>query len=299
VQQPWWLGRAEPLLRALAIDPAWANGHADWEIKRRDTIRRCLIASHRVQAGDREAWAQGLELVKASMADREPRMAMVVGLGLFQAMVHGGASAEVLPLLESIRAGWNADHGADPMLRHVNYLLSKALRALGRHEEAHCRYRDYARAASSIASARGELPQLPPLKPLQGPSEQPSANPRDAAPAGLPGYLRHAIEGVQREISSPQLSVQVLAERAGVSTRTLQAAFGRHLGVSPARYIEQTRLARAHVLLASGCATLGVAEVAQQCGFAHAGRFAMAYRKRFGVSPAERQRMSRAARVEP
>jgi AraC-like DNA-binding protein len=292
-EQPWWLGKAQALLDRLAPDPAWLLSHANWEVDRRALVGQRLHASYLAQTGDSGNWATGIALVRASLAGADPRMAMVVGLGLFQSMVHGSAAAQALPLLVSIRGQWRAAHGGDPMLRQLNYLLSKAYRALGQHEEAHRCYRDYARAASVSASTRGELPRLPDSLLCT----EPSAG-RAGQAQGLPAYLRSAVERVQSELGSAELSVQALATKAGVTPRTMLAVFRRHFGVSPARYIEQTRLAKAHTLLASACSSHTVAEVAKQCGFTHAGRFATAYRKRYGQSPADRQRASRAARAD-
>ncbi len=82
-------------------------------------------------------------------------------------------------------------------------------------------------------------------------------------------------------------TVAQLAEAAGVSERTLHDAFRRRFGASPSAHLRELRLQAAReALLAADAATTTVARVALDHGFAHAGRFAIAYRERFGESPA-------------
>jgi transcriptional regulator GlxA family with amidase domain len=53
-------------------------------------------------------------------------------------------------------------------------------------------------------------------------------------------------------------------------------------------YLQQVRLGRAHDALSHADPSLNtVASVAHRWGFAHLGRFATAYRTRFGQSPSE------------
>jgi AraC-like DNA-binding protein len=80
-----------------------------------------------------------------------------------------------------------------------------------------------------------------------------------------------------------------LARRAGVSTRSLQAAFREHLGMTPLQYLRQVRLSRAHEdLLASKHRDgVTVSTIANRWGFTHLGRFAQDYRSRYGESPSQ------------
>jgi AraC-like DNA-binding protein len=68
----------------------------------------------------------------------------------------------------------------------------------------------------------------------------------------------------------------------------LQQGFQRALGMSPTQYLRQVRLREAHrELAAADPAGTTVAELAARWGFAHQGRFAAQYRRRYGVSPAD------------
>lgn len=83
-------------------------------------------------------------------------------------------------------------------------------------------------------------------------------------------------------------TVGELAAIAGMSVRSLQSGFRRHLGSAPMAYLQEVRLSRAQESLRQGDpARITVAEVAHRWGFAHLGRFASAYRHRFGESPSE------------
>jgi AraC-like DNA-binding protein len=83
------------------------------------------------------------------------------------------------------------------------------------------------------------------------------------------------------------LSVGDLARVAGVGERALQLAFRRHLGTTPGAYLRQVRLERAHADLLAARPEDGttVTDIALLHGFAHGGRFAAAYRQRFGEPP--------------
>lgn len=75
-----------------------------------------------------------------------------------------------------------------------------------------------------------------------------------------------------------------LAEVAGVSVRRLQQAFREHVGTTPFGYLHDVRLERVHDDLVHGRGA-GVTEVALRWGVSHLGRFAGAYRKRYGRLP--------------
>jgi len=104
---------------------------------------------------------------------------------------------------------------------------------------------------------------------------------------GPPRALRRAVDVIHDEPERP-FTVADLAAIAGMSVRSLQEGFRRHLGRTPMAYLQQQRLLRAHETLREADPTgTTVAAVAHRWGFAHLGRFASAYRKRFGEPPSE------------
>lgn len=98
-----------------------------------------------------------------------------------------------------------------------------------------------------------------------------------------PYYVKRAEEYIHAHLGEP-LSVEMLAEHAGVSVRTLFAGFRNACGTGPMSFLRNLRLDKVRAELAGGeCAS--VSEAAYRWGFAHLGRFAHDYKRRFGESP--------------
>lgn len=82
-----------------------------------------------------------------------------------------------------------------------------------------------------------------------------------------------------------------LASVAGVSGRSLEADFQRHRECSPMAFVRARRFELAHRRLTDpDQAHLSIAEIAHGSGFSHLGRFAGAYRARYGASPSQVRR---------
>lgn len=102
----------------------------------------------------------------------------------------------------------------------------------------------------------------------------------------LPVHVRAAAALVRQDPSQVS-GVRDIAEAAGVSVRTLQENFARHLHTTPSVYLRQARLwqARADLLSADSNRRGLVTEVGTRWGFTNLGRFAREYRDEFGESP--------------
>ncbi|MEX5299493.1 helix-turn-helix transcriptional regulator [Kocuria sp. CPCC 205292] len=109
--------------------------------------------------------------------------------------------------------------------------------------------------------------------------------PSAGAPA-LPAQLRRAVAFVEEHLHE-DIGLAEIAAAARMSPRGLQAAFRRELGRTPVGHLREARLdaARRDLLRADPVADETVAAVAARWGFAHPGRFATAYRSRFGEAP--------------
>ena len=106
-----------------------------------------------------------------------------------------------------------------------------------------------------------------------------------------PRPLRRAVDAMRADPARP-FSVVELAQLAGVSVRALQAIFHRHTGLTPIAYLRELRLARVHdELRRADPAETTVAQVAHRWGFGHLGRFAAAYRAKYGAPPSATLRM--------
>ncbi|WP_067177698.1 AraC family transcriptional regulator [Microtetraspora niveoalba] len=105
------------------------------------------------------------------------------------------------------------------------------------------------------------------------------------APPALPKVVRRAMEFMHEHAGRP-LSTDDVARAVAVSSRSLQEGFRRHLGLSPMAHLRDVRLARVHdELVAGDPARCTVTTVAARWGFLHQGRFAAAYRARYGQAP--------------
>lgn len=113
-----------------------------------------------------------------------------------------------------------------------------------------------------------------------------------------PGPVRRAVEMLEERPDEPWTTT-TLAAAVAVSARALQAGFRRHAGVSPAMYLRNVRLGKVHDDLTAAAPGLTVTESAVSWGFIHLGRFAGAYRERFGESPSETLGRTRRRRQTP
>lgn len=102
--------------------------------------------------------------------------------------------------------------------------------------------------------------------------------------------MKRVIEAIE---AAPERawSLGDMARQAGVSGRRLQQGFHEHVGMTPIAYLRRVRLERAHRDLLEGGSS--VADTAYRWGFNNLGRFARAYRERFGEAPSETLRRSR------
>lgn len=106
------------------------------------------------------------------------------------------------------------------------------------------------------------------------------------------GLVREAVELLE-ERPHEAWTTTTLAAAVAVSARPPQAGFGLHTGASPTTCPHDVRLGRVHRDLTAAAPRLTVTDAAASWGFVHLGRFAGAYRRRFGESPSETIRRSR------
>lgn len=106
-------------------------------------------------------------------------------------------------------------------------------------------------------------------------------------PPAPPKVVRRAIDLMEAH-PKQALTTDELARSLSVGVRTLQEGFRRYIGCSPMAYLRDVRLQRIHDVLSTGSPGAdSVTEVALDWGFFHLGRFAAAYRAKFGESPSQ------------
>lgn len=113
------------------------------------------------------------------------------------------------------------------------------------------------------------------------------------APMPLPssdksaGARVRAAREYMRAHADEALTLEQIAHAVGVGPRSLQAAFRDIAGKSPRVQLNEIRLENARARLMSPEPGTTVTNAALDCGFAHLGRFASAYRFRYGESPSD------------
>lgn len=100
-----------------------------------------------------------------------------------------------------------------------------------------------------------------------------------------------AIEKVRMHIADNldgDLSVEALADRAGMSPRNFARVFVSEVGVPPGRYVEESRLERARNILEQ--TDTPIAQVARRCGYRSPDGLRTAFDRHLSVSPREYRR---------
>src|SRR5206468_859547 len=100
----------------------------------------------------------------------------------------------------------------------------------------------------------------------------------------LANRLRDAIRFIESN-AAERPSVPDIAAACGLSQRGLQDVFARTLDSTPHRFLRDHRLDRVRRDLLHGDGADGVTTTARRWGFTNPGRFAVAYRERFGEDP--------------
>ena len=109
------------------------------------------------------------------------------------------------------------------------------------------------------------------------------------APADSAGPPRNAEARVSRAVRTidddphEQLTLETLANEAGLSPYHFLRTFERLTGVTPHQYVLRARLRKAAMRLAGGSER--ITDVAFDCGFGDISNFNRAFRGEFGVSP--------------
>lgn len=101
-----------------------------------------------------------------------------------------------------------------------------------------------------------------------------------------PGYVIKA-EAYMREHAPKAPTLTEIAAAVGVSGRALHKGFKNYRNTTPMRYLRDLRLDGVRRELQGAAAHISVAEIAYAWGYLNLGRFALAYRKRFGELPSQ------------
>lgn len=112
-----------------------------------------------------------------------------------------------------------------------------------------------------------------------------AAMPDDPAVAPRPRIVKRVLDRIDED-PSLAWTASDMAEVAGVSVRRLQEGFREYVGMCPRDYLLDVRLARIHDDLTAGDRSVtSVTDIAMRWGITHTGRFAAAYRRKYGCAP--------------
>jgi transcriptional regulator GlxA family with amidase domain len=101
--------------------------------------------------------------------------------------------------------------------------------------------------------------------------------------AAAPDALATVIQRYVMEHLAESLSVEHLAEVAGMSARNFARKFVEEMAVTPAEFVQRARVDAARNLLEGG--ELPLKTIAWRCGFGSAARMRLVFAQRFGVTP--------------
>lgn len=108
------------------------------------------------------------------------------------------------------------------------------------------------------------------------------------------------VQAVLRELDqhyAADFSLSALAEKYHVSPGCLSAHFRRQVGMSPMRYVTQSRLTAAKALLLK--TDLSVLDISLQCGYKDVSNFVRRFRQQFQMTPLQFRRANRESDSAP
>lgn len=106
-------------------------------------------------------------------------------------------------------------------------------------------------------------------------------------PSSEEKILNNYMAVIDRFISDPKLSVQLLADQLNVSRTQLFRKIHMLLGTTPKEFIRLARMKKAAAHLEEG--KLSVTQVMYQVGMQNTSHFSMSFKKYYGVNPGEYQ----------
>ncbi len=98
-----------------------------------------------------------------------------------------------------------------------------------------------------------------------------------------PKHIINCIMFLQSNLGNPELSNDMIAQHANISTIYLQKEFIRYFGISPHRYLQNLRISRAKNLLISH--QMSITEICFATGYTSVYHFSRMFKRLTGLSP--------------
>ena len=99
----------------------------------------------------------------------------------------------------------------------------------------------------------------------------------------FPPYLVKAVEYIESNLSSPELSNTEIAENIGISEVYLRKLFSKNISLSVNRYIQNKRIEKAERLLKE--TLFSVTEISELCGYSCIYYFCRIFKEQTGYTP--------------
>jgi AraC-like DNA-binding protein len=112
----------------------------------------------------------------------------------------------------------------------------------------------------------------------------PRGDPARIAGHEAPARVRRVEDWIDAHLAEP-VELGDLCRIAGIEDRGLRKSFQQRRGMSPMQWLGSRRMAAARMRLLAAAPGETVTSIALDCGLLHPGRFAVAYRRRYGESP--------------
>jgi len=109
----------------------------------------------------------------------------------------------------------------------------------------------------------------------------------------VPQRLQRARAFIEANLQS-DMTLADIAEHSGTSVRSLSRMFQLQYGTGPIQLLRELRLDKIRLELSNPGIDTNVSEIAMNWGYTHLGRFAAAYRQRFGEAPSQTLEAARA-----
>jgi AraC-like DNA-binding protein len=164
----------------------------------------------------------------------------------------------------------------------LNYCASKLHTHNGRHCDALRLYKLYSSGALETLRSGGSSARVPRCLGLGS-----SKGGVDSNESRLPPRYRRAYRYLIEHLDQPELSVRQVAAQIAVTERSLQLAFHKHLGMTPAEVIRDNRMKRIHADLTAAGSQASVLAVAMRWGVTNRSTLAQGYRASYSQTPSE------------
>ena len=100
---------------------------------------------------------------------------------------------------------------------------------------------------------------------------------------------------IEKNLSNPELSNEVIADELKISEVYLRKLFINHIGTSPKQYILDMRIQKAKELLVES--PLSVTDISRECGFSSVYHFCRAFKQRTATTPTQFAEKNRIFRI--